>query len=189
MSQSPTQWPPLTSRIDICQRLTVLQNSCKIQLCSRICFVYAIFHFAYIFCCYIKYNIISWGENNVWNWQYIYICIHPIEWKQWSELLKIMTRTSCLRTVKFNIFLIFIWEERRSFWCSSVILLNALTNSVHDQPLRQLSIGDCIMSIRYFYFKWRHYRMTSHPFHCDVSMGNRKRVQTLFIQATVSHAF
>ena len=30
---SPTQWPPLTSRIDLCQRLTVLQN--KIHLCSR----------------------------------------------------------------------------------------------------------------------------------------------------------
>ena len=34
-----------------------------------------------------------------------------------------MTRTSCLRTAKC-IFLIFIWEERRFFSISSVILLN-----------------------------------------------------------------
>ena len=30
------------------------------------------FLLVYIFCCDIKYNIIIWGENIVWNWQYIY---------------------------------------------------------------------------------------------------------------------
>ena len=34
-----------------------------------------------------------------------------------------------------TLFLIFFWEERRSFWFSSVILLNALPKSLHDQPL------------------------------------------------------
>mgnify|MGYP006890251863 CR=1 FL=1 len=56
------QWPPLTSRIDLCQRLTVLQDSCKMHLCSRFFFVNAIFHFVYIFSFDIKYNIIIWIE-------------------------------------------------------------------------------------------------------------------------------
>jgi len=45
-----------------------------------------------------------------------------------------MTITSCLGTAKCIIFNI-IWEKRRSFWFSSVILLNALSKSFHDQPL------------------------------------------------------
>ena len=68
-NQSPAQWSPLTCRIDICQRLTVLQDSCKIQLCSRFCFLGAIFRFVNIYSCDIKYNII-WSESTVWNWKY-----------------------------------------------------------------------------------------------------------------------
>ena len=48
-NQSPTQWSPLTSRIDICQRFTVLQDSVEIQLYSWFCFLEAIFLFVYIF--------------------------------------------------------------------------------------------------------------------------------------------
>ena len=47
------------------------------------------------------------------------LCIHSIDRKQWSELLKIMTKTLWLGT----------------FWFSSVILLNALPQSLHDQQL------------------------------------------------------
>ena len=62
--QSPTQWPPLTSIIYLCQRRdwcwclgsTVLQDSCKMQLCSRFCFLEAIFLFVCIFSCDIKFN-------------------------------------------------------------------------------------------------------------------------------------
>ena len=71
LNQSPTQWPPLTSRIDLCQRLTVLQDSCKMHLCFKFCFLQAIFFFWYIFSCDIKINIIIWDENTVWNRQYI----------------------------------------------------------------------------------------------------------------------
>jgi len=81
-SQSPTQWAPLTSRINLCQSLTVLQDSCKTHLCSRFCILEAIFLFEYIFSCDIKYNtcIIIWAENTVWNWQYIWelYCSVPI---------------------------------------------------------------------------------------------------------------
>jgi len=45
-----------------------------------------------------------------------------------------MTRTSCLGAAKCSSFNIYL-EERRSFWISSVILLNALPKSLHDQPL------------------------------------------------------
>ena len=69
--QSPTQWSPLTSRIDIWQLLAVLQESCKTNLCSRLCFLEITFLFVYIFSCDIKYNIIIWGDNTVWNRQYI----------------------------------------------------------------------------------------------------------------------
>ena len=68
MIQSPTQWSLLTSRIDLCKRLTVLQDSCKTQLWSRFCFLEAIL--VHAFSCDIKYNTI-WDENTVWNWQYI----------------------------------------------------------------------------------------------------------------------
>ena len=56
--QSPTQWSPLTSRINLCKHLTVLQDSCKTHLRSRFCFLEAIFRLAYIFSCDIKYDII-----------------------------------------------------------------------------------------------------------------------------------
>ena len=42
---SPTQWSPLTRRIDLCQPLTVLQDSCKMHLCSGFLFLWAIFLF------------------------------------------------------------------------------------------------------------------------------------------------
>ena len=45
-------------RIDLCQRLTVLQDSCKTHLCSRFCLLEAIYLFVYIFSCDIKFNII-----------------------------------------------------------------------------------------------------------------------------------
>ena len=64
-AQSPTQWPPLTSRIDLCQCLTVLQDSCKTHLCSRFCFLDDILRFVYIFSWDIKFNINIWGENTV----------------------------------------------------------------------------------------------------------------------------
>ena len=47
--QSSTQWPPLKSRIDLCQRLTVWQDSCKMHLCSNFCFLDAIFVLVFIF--------------------------------------------------------------------------------------------------------------------------------------------
>ena len=51
----------------------VLQDSCKIHLCSRFCFLWAIFLFVYIFSCDINYTIIIWGEITVWNRQYMYM--------------------------------------------------------------------------------------------------------------------
>ena len=60
--QSPTQWQPLTNRADLCQRLTLLQDSCKIHVCSRFCFSETIVRFAYIFSADIKFNIIIWGK-------------------------------------------------------------------------------------------------------------------------------
>ena len=58
--------PPLTCRINLCQRLTVLQNSCKTHLSSRFFFLEAIyFLFVYIFSCDIKFNIIIGVENTV----------------------------------------------------------------------------------------------------------------------------
>jgi len=45
-------------RIDLCQRLTVLQDSCKTHLCFRFCLLEAIYLFVYIFSCDIKFNII-----------------------------------------------------------------------------------------------------------------------------------
>jgi len=46
----------LTNRIDLCQRLTILQDSCKMHFCSRFCFLEAMF--VYIFSCDIKFNIL-----------------------------------------------------------------------------------------------------------------------------------
>ena len=43
--------------------------TCTMQLGSRFCFLEALF--LYIFSCDIKYNIIIWGENTVWNRQYM----------------------------------------------------------------------------------------------------------------------
>ena len=71
LNQSLMQWPPLKSKIDLCQRLTVLQDSCKMHFCFKFCFLEAIFLFVYIFSCDIKNNIIIWGENTVWNQQYM----------------------------------------------------------------------------------------------------------------------
>ena len=59
-NHSPKQWPSLTSRIDLCQRLSVL-------------LFLLFFLFVYIFSCEIKCNIINWVENTVCNRQYIYI--------------------------------------------------------------------------------------------------------------------
>ena len=69
-----------------------------------------------------------------------------------------MTRTSCLWTAKC-IFKIFIWEERKSFWFSSVILLNflpkinrywttfeTLAEIERDCKEWQLYMGDCAKS-------------------------------------------
>jgi len=112
--QSPMLWSPLTSRIDLCKCLTDLQHSCKTPLWSRFCFLEAIFLLVYIFSCDIKYDIIIfWVKNSVWSWQYIYrdyidvyllqvifLCIHQIEWKHWSDLLRTMSRALCLGTAK-----------------------------------------------------------------------------------------
>jgi len=48
----------LTSRIDLCQRLAVLQDACKMHLCSRFCFLEGVSIFVYIFSCDINFNII-----------------------------------------------------------------------------------------------------------------------------------
>ena len=50
--QSPTQWPLLKSRIHLCQRLTVLQDSCKMYLCYRFCLLEA------FYCLYISLVVI-----------------------------------------------------------------------------------------------------------------------------------
>ena len=42
--QSPTQWPHLTHRIDLCAPLAV----CKTQLCSRFCLLEAVFLTSYV---------------------------------------------------------------------------------------------------------------------------------------------
>ena len=86
------------------------RDYCKIHLCFRFCFLEAIFHFVFNLSCDIEFNIIILCE---------------------SDLLWIITTTSCLGTAKCTLE-IFIWEERRSFWFPSDILLNCLQN---NQPL------------------------------------------------------
>ena len=58
-------------RIDLYHRLTVLQDSCKMHLCSRFCFLDVVLICVYIFSCDIKFNISMCGENTVLNRQYI----------------------------------------------------------------------------------------------------------------------
>jgi len=53
-TQSSTQWPPLTSRTDLCQRLTVSQDSCKMHLCSICCYLEFFFLSVYIFIRFCK---------------------------------------------------------------------------------------------------------------------------------------
>ena len=76
-NQSPTQWPPLTSRIDLCQRLTVLQDSCKMHLCSRFCYLETIFLFSYIFSCDIKFNILIETDCKERNSDFLILLVRP----------------------------------------------------------------------------------------------------------------
>ena len=59
VNQSPTQCSPLTCRIDLRQFLTVIQDSCKTHLRSRLFFLTATFSmFVFICSCDSKFNII-----------------------------------------------------------------------------------------------------------------------------------
>jgi len=49
------------------------------------------------------YKLISFYDISL-----VGLCIHPIERKHWSELLKILTRTSCLGNAKCIIFYIYL---------------------------------------------------------------------------------
>ena len=73
---------------------------------------------------------ILWCTYSRW----LCLCIHPIEWKQWSDVLKIMTRTSCLGTVKCSMCYIYL-RRKENILIFSVILLNTLSKSLHDQHL------------------------------------------------------
>ena len=107
---------------DLCQRLTVLQDSCKMHLCSIFCFLEAVFLVVHIFSYDITYDFIIWSENTVWNREYmqgifwfVTILSNLVDVFIRYNFLRIMTRTSCLWTAKY-IFLIFIREKRKSFW-------------------------------------------------------------------------
>ena len=112
-SQSPTQWPPMASIIYLCQHLTV---SCNTHLCSRFCIlnislvvtltILLLFELLKIL---LENGNIYMGTILYWSYSmYFGLCIRPTEWKHWSELLRTMTRVSCLGTAKCIIFNIYL---------------------------------------------------------------------------------
>ena len=130
--QSPTQWQPLTNRVDLCQRLTLLQDSCKIHVCSRFCFSETIVRFAYIFSADIKFNIIIWGKVlfEICNIYRDDCCVLILIWYMYSSdrMFKDYVKNIVFRPCQMH-FLNICLRRKKIPWFSSVILLNYLTKN------------------------------------------------------------
>jgi len=119
--KSPAQWSPLTSRIDLCQRLDyyniLVKYNCALEFAYKKLFLF----FIYISSCDIKnqYYYLRWkycSKLAIYCSVRTYYYIYPTDrMKTLIRLVRIMAITACLGTAKWIVLLNFLPKFNR-YW-------------------------------------------------------------------------